>query len=326
MVALVLFLLVLAAEFALRGYHALTFRQRLPSELRPETRSLNWEDIERKYRIVCFGDSNTFGEYTPYAQTYPAVLGELLRQKYPGLNAVVINSGIRGDTSVQGLARLERDVLWYEPHVVISAFGLNDGNLGHWPLDSIREREMYHGWTLAGRIDSWLEHSDLYVTIRARGRRLLRRLGRQAAPPALDTAQEPQPRVSRDGFVTTQEQLVRCIRHHGSAAAFVMTITPVSDAFRTDLEPEQRQAQLALYEEYNRIIHTVAEKHGANLVDMQTIMGTEAHSDLGSLLAADGVHWTAAGQRLVALSALQALEASGLIGSGVAADEARQSP
>jgi hypothetical protein len=46
MVALVLLLLLLTAEFSLRGYHALTFRQRLTSELRPETRNLTWEGID----------------------------------------------------------------------------------------------------------------------------------------------------------------------------------------------------------------------------------------------------------------------------------------
>jgi lysophospholipase L1-like esterase len=317
MVALVLFLLLLAAEFSLRGYHALTVRQRLPVELRSETRSLTWEDIEHKYRIVCLGDSNTFGEDLPYAQAYPAVLQDLLGKQYPDLDAVVINAGMRGHTSVQGLARLERDVLWYEPHVVVSAFGLNDGNLGHWPLDPIREQELYRERTLVGRVDSWLEHSHLYLTLRARGRRLLRRLGWHPAPPAVNSAQEPEPRVSRDGFTTAQERLVTRIQQH-KGAAFVMTTTPVTDVFRADLEPAQRQRQLAIYDEYNRIIRTVATQHGAYLVDMQAILGNEAPSELGSLLAADGVHLTAAGERLVALTMLQSLEASGLIDSVIA--------
>jgi lysophospholipase L1-like esterase len=335
MAALVLFLLLLAAELSLRGYHALTFRQRLPIELRPETRSLTWEEIEHKVRIVCLGDSNTFGQDLAYAQTYPAVLQDLLRERYPELDAVVINAGICGDTSVQGLARLERDVLCYQPHVVVSAFGLNDGHLGHWPLDPIREHEMYGERSFVGRVESWLEHTHLYLTLRARGRRLLQRLGWQPALPAVSVAQDPQPRVSRDGFADAQEQLVTRIQEHGTAA-LVMTITPVTDAFSTDLGPAQRQRQLAIYDDYNRIIRAVAMQHGAFLVDMQAIWGNEAHSELPSLLAADGVHWTAAGERLVALSTLQALEASGLIQSVIATGtpsrhslgggEAKQSP
>jgi len=317
MAALVLFLLLLAAEFSLRGYHALTFRQRLPSELRPETRSLTWENIEHKYRIVCLGDSNTFGQDLPYAQTYPAVLQDLLREQYPELDAVLINVGVCGDTSVQGLARLERDVLPYEPQVVVSAFGLNDGNLGYWSLDPIREREMYLERTLASRVESWLEHSHLYLTLRARGRRLLQRLGWVTAPPTLDTAREPQPRVSRDGFAYAQEQLVNRVQQHG-ASALVMTITPVTGAFSADLEPPQRQRQLATYNDYSRIICATAAQHGAYLVDMQSIMGSRAEAEQSSLLAEDGVHLTAAGHRLVAQSTLQTLRASGLIESFIA--------
>jgi len=316
MVALVLLLLLLAAEFSLRGYHALTFRQRLPIELRAETRGLTWEDIEHKYRIVCLGDSNTYGQDLPYAQTYPAVLQDLLREKYPELDAVVINAGICGHTSVQGLARLERDVLWYEPHVVASAFGLNDGNLGHWPLDAICEQEMYRERTLSGRLVTLLEHSHLYLTLRARGRRLLRRCGWRATPPVVDAAQEPQPRVSRQGFADAQERLVTRIQRH-SATAFVLTITPVTDAFRAELEPALRQRQLAIYDEYSHIIRAVVAQRGAYLVDVQGILGNEAPSELRTLLAADGGHLAAAGERRVALSILEALEASGLPGSAV---------
>jgi lysophospholipase L1-like esterase len=316
MVALVLVLLLLAAEFLLRGYHALTFRQRLPIELRAETRSLTREDIEHKYRIVCLGDSNTFGADLPYAQTYPAVLQDLLRDKHPDLNVAVINAGICGDTSVQGLARLDRDVFWYEPEVVVSAFGPNDGKLGHWPLDLSREQEMYRKQTPAGRVESWLEHSHLYLTLRARGHRLLRSLGWQPAPPAVSAAQELQPRVSHDVFADAQERLVARTQQHG--AALVMATTPVTEACCADLELAQRQRQLAIYDEYNHIVRSIAAQHGAHLVDIQAIFGNEAHSEWPSLLAADGVHWTAAGQRLVALSTLQALEASGLMGPVIA--------
>jgi lysophospholipase L1-like esterase len=317
MVALVLFLLVLAAEFLLRGYHTLTFRQRLPIELRPETRSLTWEDIEHKYRIVCLGDSNTFGQDLPYAQTYPAILQDLLRDKYPDLNVVVINAGICGDTTVQGLARLERDVLWYEPHVVVSAFGPNDGKLGHWPLDFTREQELYRGQTLLGRIESWLEHSYLYLTLRGRGGRLLRSLGWQAAPPVADMTQELQTRVSHDGFALAQEQLATRIQQH-RGTTLVMSTTPVTEACCADLEPSQRQRQMAIYDEYNRIVRSVSAEHQAYLVDIQAVFGNEAHSQPGPLLATDGVHWTAAGQRMVALNVLQTLEASRVIDSDIA--------
>jgi lysophospholipase L1-like esterase len=68
---------------------------------------------EKTFTIICFGDSITHGGY-------PAELEKILG------NARVINAGVNGNTSRQGLARLERDVLSHHPDVVILFFGTND--------------------------------------------------------------------------------------------------------------------------------------------------------------------------------------------------------
>lgn len=313
MAILCVLLLLLAGELLLRVYHQQTLRQKLPTELREETRLLTWDEIRDKYRIVCLGDSITYGEDLPYAQTYPAVLAQLLLQKHADLDVVVINSGVRGHTTVQGLARLERDVLWYKPHVVFIAFGLNDGRLGYWPLDPIRERQMRNG-SLSGRISALLQHSHLWLTLRARTRRLMRRLGWQEKVPEVPAGGEPQPRVSREGFVMAQERLVAGIKKNGCQAVFFMTATPVTERFAGQLGPAWQQRQLSLYDEYNHMIRETAAKHGVYLLDLHAIFANH-EAELPLLLAEDGVHLTAAGERLVAQSALQALEACGLPGS-----------
>lgn len=62
--------------------------------------------------IVCFGDSLT-------QAGYPAELEKILPVR-------TINAGVRGNTSRQGLKRLERDVLSHKPDVVVVLFGTND--------------------------------------------------------------------------------------------------------------------------------------------------------------------------------------------------------
>ncbi|MBC7232801.1 MAG: SGNH/GDSL hydrolase family protein [Chloroflexi bacterium] len=310
----VLLLLLLVGEVSLRVYHQQTLRQKLPVELREETRALTWDEIKDKYRIVCLGDSITYGEDLPYAETYPAILADLLKQKHADLDAVVINSGVRGHTSVQGLARLERDVLWYKPHVVFIAFGLNDGRLGYWPLDPLRERQMRGDPSLSGRVAALLQRSHLWLTLRARTRRLLRRLGWREKPPEVCADGGPQPRVSREGFAMAQERMIEGIRENGCQAVFFMTATPVTEVFAAQLGPAWRQQQLSLYEEYNDLIRRIAAHHGVHLLDLHRIFASR-QAELPSLLAEDGVHLTAAGERLVAQSALQALESCGLPGS-----------
>jgi len=69
--------------------------------------------------IVCFGDSITFGYGANKGEDYPAHLAKLV-----GLE--VINSGIDGDTSQEGLKRIDTDALDREPFLVIIEFGGND--------------------------------------------------------------------------------------------------------------------------------------------------------------------------------------------------------
>jgi len=73
--------------------------------------------------VVCLGDSITHGAGLPHGHRYPDVLESLL----PGTK--VINAGIGGKTSQQGMARLETDVLAFQPRWVVMLFGTNDSVL-----------------------------------------------------------------------------------------------------------------------------------------------------------------------------------------------------
>ena len=74
--------------------------------------------------IVAFGDSIAAG----YAvrRGFPTFWKEMLAQKYPGVRIEMINSGASGDTTMDGLARLDWAVLSYEPDLVTINFGIND--------------------------------------------------------------------------------------------------------------------------------------------------------------------------------------------------------
>lgn len=69
--------------------------------------------------IVCFGDSLTEGVGAGSGEDYPSILARQIAQP-------VINAGRRGDTSADGLARLDREALEGNPRLVIVLFGGND--------------------------------------------------------------------------------------------------------------------------------------------------------------------------------------------------------
>jgi acyl-CoA thioesterase-1 len=89
--------------------------------------------IARSLNVVAFGDSLTAGYQLPPDEAFPARLEALSRQK--GLDVTITNAGVSGDTTADGLARLD----WSIPDGtdgVILALGANDALRGLSPEDS----------------------------------------------------------------------------------------------------------------------------------------------------------------------------------------------
>lgn len=77
--------------------------------------------------LVCFGDSLTAGHGVAPDEAYPAYLQQRLDQA--GYNYRVVNLGVSGDTTKDGLNRLD-SVLAQHAQVVVVEFGGNDGLRG----------------------------------------------------------------------------------------------------------------------------------------------------------------------------------------------------
>ena len=86
-------------------------------------RSASFSDIRnlqsRGENIICFGDSLTEGVGAGSGEDYPSMLARQIPQP-------IINTGRRGDTSADGLSRLDQEVLGRNPRLVIVLFGGND--------------------------------------------------------------------------------------------------------------------------------------------------------------------------------------------------------
>ncbi len=77
--------------------------------------------------LVCFGDSLTAGAGVDPEEAYPADLQRLLDRD--GYNYQVVNEGVSGNTTKDGLDRIN-EVLRRHPQVVVVEFGGNDGLRG----------------------------------------------------------------------------------------------------------------------------------------------------------------------------------------------------
>lgn len=99
--------------------------------------------------IAFLGDSVTQGCYECYktgeksietvferTQAYSTRLAEMFALLYPNVQINVINSGISGDCATKGVERVQRDVLAYNPDLVVVSYGLNDSGEGLDGLDA----------------------------------------------------------------------------------------------------------------------------------------------------------------------------------------------
>lgn len=81
-----------------------------------------------KTKIVGFGDSLTYGYGVASKYVHIKRLQDALPQKYPSIEWELINSGANGDTTMDALSRLNRDVISHNPDIVIILFGSNDSS------------------------------------------------------------------------------------------------------------------------------------------------------------------------------------------------------
>lgn len=143
----------------------------MPAAIRPRTqwifhtnaRGFNTDDVdpekpEGTFRVVALGDSSTFGWGVQPAETYAKRLQSMLRARHASGDIEVVNLGVCGYSSLQGLVLLERVAASYAPDVVTLSYGSNDFSLVPEPFDVALARNL--GWS--GALRDWLHVSRAY--------------------------------------------------------------------------------------------------------------------------------------------------------------------
>jgi lysophospholipase L1-like esterase len=174
-----------------------------------------------RFRIVCVGDSVTFGYRIPLVfpdnpdvydrndAPYPGRLERMLRAQHPDRDVEVIALAVPGYSSFQGRELLEATIGWLEPDVVIICFGFNDVALRPEPdavvmaadiVSTTLRRVMSSSQTL---LHLWRWYGD-----------------RTARQPATDP-REPGPRVSQPDYVANVAAMADLAKEHGAAVLVV---------------------------------------------------------------------------------------------------------
>ena len=241
------------------------------------------------FRILCYGDSNTDG---PKQGSWPEVLQEVLSQ-HPastGRRYEVVNAGVAGYSSHQGLLRFQQEVGMYKPDLVIVSFGWNDVTqaVGH------ADHEFQPSW-LQVHLMRALFKSRLYLV-------LLENLPLKKAP-APDHDRSEMARVPLTRYLANMERFVNLAKQHGASVVFLT---------RPHREPAAKLSQLPSWRgkvpSYNAALRAWTKERELSLLDVEALF-----ENLGPVYFSDECHFTMDGHRVLAETLALILSRDGLL-------------
>lgn len=244
-------------------------------------------------RIVCLGDSVTFGyrvpvvwpdrpkDYNPEWLPFSMLLEKQLKAANPNQKIEVIAMAVPGYTSHQGLAWLKRDIAKLQPDLLTVSFGWNDASFSDVPdREAIRTN-----WYVVGT--RWLiDHSQAF----AHATRWLR--ARQQTQSS--TSIQPVPRVSQQEYLDNMLGIANLARERG--LGLIVIAAPYRD--RVTNVPE---AEMML--SYRVALRSAMEQRGVPFLEIRELTEAGSPSNLGWF--GELIHPNHMGHRLLASELLK---------------------
>ncbi|MBM4246763.1 MAG: SGNH/GDSL hydrolase family protein [Deltaproteobacteria bacterium] len=255
-----------------------------------------------RFRIVCVGDSVTFGYRIPLVfpdapehydrndAPYAGRLERMLRAQYPGRDVEVIALAVPGFTSFQGRLLLEQTIGWLEPDVVILSFGFNDVAQRPRP-DAVVMAPDLVSTTLRRVLSSSQALLHLWRWYDARA----------AQRPAVEQP-TPGERVSRLDYVANMDAMVQLAAEHGAAVLVVGAVY----RDRTTNPPEARRMSI-----YRGTLQEAMRLENVPFLQIDEL--TENGAPANDELFGEHIHPSSNGHQLMAERILAALAEHGML-------------
>lgn len=255
------------------------------------------------FRIIALGGSCTFGLGSPFS--YASALQFVLNQNSAEREYEVINTGVPGYTSFQGLKLLRTELIGYQPDLIIVYFGWND----HWLARFYQDKEQKQPSSSALFALDLVERCRIVQATTM----LVSSIRRSVSKSASDL----QFRVSQEDYEDNLREMVRTARSGG--AAVVLITAPmayrdganVPDHLSRDGFIANKEALPAIHSSYNEIVRKVAASSGAVLGDCARYF--DQVSDKEGLFSNDGIHPNRAGHRVIMELLFKKLISNGII-------------
>jgi lysophospholipase L1-like esterase len=253
-------------------------------------------------RILCLGDSNTYGLWVDRSQAYPQQLEALWNQRVETPKLEVLNLGFPGTNSSRVVRELPGMLETLDPDVVIVMVGVND----FWTLPTPLEGTA----ASAPPATSWMRHSLLY--------RLYHTLQRERIANEPEYLRDPNPlrkgagahkvrvgdREFDMGYAVAPQGLEGDVA--GMAANLLRVVRQARDA-GTSLYLMTYPSRQYYYYLANNVIRGLARETGTPLINLTAIfLPICPQNDCPEKMFPDG-HPNASGYRLVAETIVERL-------------------
>jgi lysophospholipase L1-like esterase len=252
-------------------------------------------------RIVCLGDSVTFGyrvptvwpdkpnDYDRQALPYPMLLEKELRAANPNRQIEVVTMAVPGYTSHQGLAWLRRDIDSLQPDLLIISFGWNDASLSD-VSDSEAIKTNWRAVTVRWLVDHSQAFAHATHWLRAR-----------QAPNTRVVRQSP--RVSEQDYLNNMMAMAQLGKQ--KQAAVIILAAPYRD--KVTNAPEA-----ALMQRYRADLRSISSQNGLPFLELPEL--TEAGYPLNKGWFGELIHPNDMGHRLITLELLKLLAQTRALG------------
>ena len=163
LVLLGLITILLLFEVTLRAFGYVYYSSRIKNEV-PSRNNDN------ATKVLCLGDSFTFGVGAPKGHSYPEQLGKMLNENNSNHKFIVYTTGIPGSNSSQLLKHMEELIQKYNPNILVIMIGISNKDCiqesNYFLFSSGIKAQIY-------KLDSFLSRVRSYKLLRI----ILRRMG-----------------------------------------------------------------------------------------------------------------------------------------------------
>ena len=234
-----------------------------------EFRNVNYNADKKEgvFRLICLGDSVTQShglDGTPLLreQTYVYKLEKLLNENWERPKFELINAGVGGYSSLQGLRYLELRLLQFNPDLIISWFGINDDASALF----FQDKEQHFYSDLKKKNVSLLDYSKLWFFLRN------------------EFFADKIKRVSLEDFYENSKTMLELARKNKFKIAFVIP-------FRV------KGNKIEYISGYKKALEKLRNDHNCILLDVGELLGKNGQIDKFFI---DGVHATEEGNEVIA--------------------------